>query len=147
MISELSHFRSKALLSWYTGWISLVGWVALTASAPFGAANIIQGLITLNQPDYDPQRWQWFLIYLGITLLAFAMNTWGAKVLPLLENIIMIFHVGFFFAILIACAALPKERQSAEFVFTYFSNGTGWDSNGIAWGIGMLTSAYIMVGE
>jgi amino acid transporter len=147
MISELSPRSSRALLSWYTGWTSILGWVAFTASAPFGAANIVQGLIILNYPDYEPKTWHWYLIYLATAAMAFFMNIWGGKVLPMLENIIMVFHVGFFIAILIAVAALPRERQSAEFVFTHFSNGTGWDSNVIAWSIGMLTSAYVMVGK
>ncbi|SPO05424.1 related to HNM1 - Choline permease [Cephalotrichum gorgonifer] len=147
MISKLSSPRYKALLSWYTGWVSLIGWLGLTASAPFGAANLIQGLITLNHETYEPKSWHWYLIYSGVTIGAFMINTWGGKVLPMVENVIMIFHVVFFFAILIATAALPNyERQSPQFVFTYFSNGTGWESNVIAWGIGMLTSAYIMVG-
>lgn len=150
MISELSSPRSRALLSFYTGWISLLGWVALTASAPFGAANIIQGVVVLNYPDYEPQPWRWFLIYVGVTAIAFLLNIFGGRVLPLLENFIMAFHVLFFFGILIAVAVLPKSLpggyQPAEFVFTQFSNGTGWDSDAIAWGIGMVTSAYIMIG-
>ncbi|KAK0383891.1 hypothetical protein NLU13_7983 [Sarocladium strictum] len=146
MIAELTSGKTKALLSWYTGWLSLVGWVALTASGPYGAANIIQGLVVLNYDDYEPKAWRWYLIYLTITVLSFLMNIWGGKVLPMLENAISALHVLFFFMVLIAAAALPKERQSAEFVFTHFANGTGWDSNGIAWGIGMLTSAYIMIG-
>lgn len=65
--------------------------------------------------------------------------------LPLVDNIVMVFHVLFFFAILIATAALLRKRPSAQFVFTNFSNGTGWDSDVIAWGISMMTSAYIMI--
>jgi len=148
MISQLSSPRSKAILSFYSGWVSLLGWVALSASAPFGAANIIQGVVVLNYPDtYVPEPWKWYLIYIGVTIIAFVLNVFGGKVLSILENFIMIFHVLFFFAILISTAVLPKGNwQPAEFVFGYFANGTGWDSNVIAWGIGMVTSGYIMIG-
>ncbi|KAH7028897.1 amino acid/polyamine transporter I [Microdochium trichocladiopsis] len=147
MISELSSSRTRAILSFYTGWISLLGWVALTASAPFGAANIIQGVVVLNYEDYVPQTWHWYLIYVAVTLIAFGLNIFGGRVLPVLENLIMALHVIFFFMILIATLVLARGNyQPAEFVFTQFSNGTGWDSDFVAWGIGMVTSAYIMIG-
>jgi amino acid transporter len=65
----------------------------------------------------------------------------------MLENFIMVFHVLFFVIIIVATTVLPRGNwQPAEFVFTYFSNGTGWNSDVIAWGIGMVTSGYIMLG-
>ncbi|KXJ90071.1 GABA permease [Microdochium bolleyi] len=147
MISELSSHGTKAVLSFYTGWVSLIGWVALTASAPFGAANIIQGVVVLNYPDYVPEKWHWYLIYVAVTLIAFGFNVFGGKVLPTLENLIGILHVIFFVMILVATCTLGRGNyQPAEFVFTQFSNGTGWDSNFVAWGIGMVTSGYVMVG-
>ncbi|RYP14072.1 hypothetical protein DL765_006606 [Monosporascus sp. GIB2] len=131
---------------WYTGWITLLGWVALTASAPFASANLIQVLVTLSHPEYEPERWHGYLIYVTLILMACFMNILGGRVLTVLENVIMCLHVGFFFAILIAVAALPRERNTAEFVFTFFQNRTGWDNDAIAWCLGMLTSAYIMIG-
>lgn len=147
MISELSSSRTRAVLSFYTGWISLLGWVALTASAPFGAANIIQGVVVLNYETYVKESWHWYLIYLGVTLIAFALNIFGGRVLPMLENLIMGLHVIFFVMIFIATLVLGRGNyQTAEFVFTEFANGTGWDSDFLAWSIGMVTSAYIMIG-
>ncbi|KAJ1326008.1 choline transport protein [Microdochium nivale] len=147
MISKLSSHGTKAIWSFYTGWVSLIGWVALTASAPFGAANIIQGVVVLNYPEYVPEKWHWYLIYVAVTLIAFSFNIFGGKFLPMLENCIMVLHVLFFAMILVSTLALGSGKyQPAEFVFTEFSNGTGWDSNFVAWGIGMVTSGYIMIG-
>uniref|UniRef100_A0A8H7N224 Amino acid permease/ SLC12A domain-containing protein n=2 Tax=Bionectria ochroleuca TaxID=29856 RepID=A0A8H7N224_BIOOC len=145
-MAMLSSDKHRPWLSWYAGWLTILGWLALTASAPFAGGTLIQGLVTLNYPDYVPERWHGTLLYLAILAIAFALNLWGSKLLPLIENLIMALHILFFFAILIAVAVLPRNRNSASFVFTNFQNNTGWESDGIAWCIGLLTSAYITVG-
>lgn len=116
-----------------TGWITLLGWVALTASAPYASANLIQGLVALNNPDYEPHRWATTLIYIAIVLLAFILNQWASRILPMLENGIMCLHILFFLIILVAAAVIPPERNSARFVFTHYQNLTGWENDGVAW--------------
>src|ERR1700755_2278454 len=112
------------------GWITLLGWVALTASAPYAVGNLVQGLIGVSHPEYQPERYRTFLIYLAIVLISFGINQWGIRILPLLENMIMCFHVLFFFIIIITVAIIPPERNSAKFVFTDFQNNTGWENDG-----------------
>lgn len=146
-VSELTSRKFRPVASFYSGWITLLGWISLTASAPYAAANLIQGLITLSNPDYVPERWKVTLIYMAILLLSFILNQWFSKILPLLETMIMSFHIIFFFAILIAAAVLPPTRNSVSFVFTEVQNLSGWENDGVAWCLGMLTSAYILVGK
>ncbi|KAJ9642685.1 hypothetical protein H2204_002333 [Knufia peltigerae] len=145
-IGEMSSPKYKAFLSFFSGWITLLGWVALTASAPYAAGNLIQGLASLSNPDLAPERYRTTLIYIGILLLSFCFNQWGSRILPLLENLIMTLHILFFFMILIAVCIIPPKRHSAAFVFSEFQNNSGWENNGVAWCLGMLTSAYILVG-
>lgn len=146
-VGELTGPKHRAFLSFYSGWITLLGWISLTASAPYAAGNLIQGLIVLNNPDYQPERYRTTLIYIAILTLSFSLNQWGSRVLPLLENLIMFFHVLFFFIMMIVIAVIPPDRNTAAFVFTKFENNTGWENNGVAWCLGMLTSAYILVGK
>lgn len=65
----------------------------------------------------------------------------------MLENCIMFFHILFFFIMIIVIAVIPPDRHSAAFVFTEFQNNSGWENDGVAWCLGMLTSAYILVGK
>lgn len=145
-MAALSSTKYKPVLSWFSGWLTLLGWLAFTASAPFASGTIIQGLITLNYPDYVPERWHGTLLYIAVLSIAFALNIWGSRLLPILENFIMALHILFFFAMLIAVAIIPPSRHSAEFVFANFQNNTGWENDGIAWCLGLLTSAYILIG-
>lgn len=146
-MAELSPARYKAVLSWYCTYLTILGWIALSASVPFIASQLIQGLIILNNPGYSPERWQASCIYWVIVLAAFLVNAWGYRFLHMVSNVIMVLHIVFFIAMIVVVAVLPPSRNSTEFVFTEFVNLTGWENDGIAWCLGLLTSTYTMIGE
>jgi choline transport protein len=108
---------------------------------------MIQGLVTINYPDFEPHAWLASCIYWTILSLGYIANVWGYRILPLIEKLAMVLHIAFFFVVFIVALVLPPERKSATFVFTTFVNQTGWEENGIAWLLGLLTSSYVMVGE
>lgn len=143
---QLTSPKYRLVLSWYSGWLTLLGWLALTASAPYGAANLINGLITLNNPSYETERWKTTLLYWAIIGMAFPVNYWGTNLLPLIQTCVMVLHVVFFFAVFIAVCVIPPSRNSVSFVFESFRNSTGWENDGVAWCIGLLTSAYVLTG-
>ncbi|RMZ79685.1 hypothetical protein DV738_g3256, partial [Chaetothyriales sp. CBS 135597] len=132
--------------SWMTGWISVFAWVAATATPAFLGATLIQGLFVLNDPDgYVYERWHGTLIYFAIILLAVVVNVWLIKFLPYLETIILVLHIGLFFALLVPLVYLAPQH-SARFVFTDFENLGGWSSGGIAWCVGLITCAFPFTG-
>ncbi|KAL2839522.1 amino acid transporter [Aspergillus pseudoustus] len=137
--------RYARLCSWITGWITTLGWQAFTASAAFLGATMIQGLAVLCYENYQPERWHGTLIYWAILLLAFLVNTVGIKFLPLVENGVLIFHIATFFAVLIPLVVLAPHK-SARYVFTTFENSSGWENNGVAWFLGLMSAAYVLVG-
>ncbi|PVI02997.1 amino acid transporter [Periconia macrospinosa] len=146
MVAELSPPSSRAIVSWYCGWITLCGWLAMTASAPYGAASLLMGLVKLNHPTFESQAWHVTVAYIGITLIALFINLYGNKIMPLLQDSIMAFHVLFFVIVFIVVLSVTPSRNSAQFVFAEFQNNTGWKSDAVAWFLGMLTSCYVMVG-
>lgn len=145
-VADLSSSGTKAACSWVSGWLTVLAWLFLTASAPFGAGTLIQGLLTLNYPEYVPQRWHGTMLYWAVLVVGFLVNLYGARLLPHIENLMMALHVLLFFLIFVSILALSPTRNSAAFVFGEFQNNTGWGSDGIAWSLGMVTSAYVMVG-
>ncbi len=44
------------LLSWVTGWINVSGWIALVATGGLLGSQLIQGVISLEDPNYVPER-------------------------------------------------------------------------------------------
>lgn len=107
---------------------------------------MIQGLIVLNDPTYVYRRWHGTLIYWAVLLVALMINTLGSRYLPHIENATMVLHVMFFFILLISIAVVSPTKNSASFVFTDFENSSGWNNDGVAWCIGMLSASYVLVG-
>ncbi|KIW20995.1 hypothetical protein PV08_01574 [Exophiala spinifera] len=131
--------------SWLTGWITTLGWQVFTGSAAFLGGLQIQGLVVLNYPDYAPKRWQGTLMYWAILLVSWLVNTVGIKLMPLVENGVLFFHVLTFLAVLIPLVVLSPHKN-ADFVFTSFDNNSGWSSDGVAWCLGLLSATYVLAG-
>lgn len=85
------------------------------------------------------------MMYWAVLLVAFLINTVGIRVMPLVENGVLFFHVLTFLAVLIPLVVLAPH-SSAEYVFTTFENNSGWTSDGVAWCLGLLSATYVLVG-
>lgn len=49
------------LVAWFNGWFAVAGWWALFATAPSLAAQLVTGLIALQNPDYSVEPWHVFV--------------------------------------------------------------------------------------
>lgn len=124
----------------------MIGWQACTASGAFLGGTIIQGLIVLNYPDYNFQRWHGTLMFYAIIALTLFVNTYLASYLPKIEGLILVLHILGFFAILIPIVYLAP-RSSASEVFGTFINGGGWNSEGLSFFVGIIASVYAFIGK
>jgi choline transport protein len=127
------------VLSWTTGWISVGGWIALTATGGLLGSQLVSGIIAFMMPGYEPQKWHQFLIYAAYTLVAFVVNAFGARLLPLVTKAAFMWSICGFAIISVTalvCAA-PDNYQSGGFVYGKFINETGWP-DGVAWLLGLL---------
>ncbi|KAH1378746.1 hypothetical protein KXX10_008854 [Aspergillus fumigatus] len=129
-VSEFAPRRAQKFLSYITGWLSATGWQCAIVSIAFLAGTIIQGLVVLNDPTYEFQRWHGTLLVVAITTFSILFNTFLAKNLPMVEGLILIIHVVGLFAIIIPLWVLAP-RNSAKAVFTEFNNAGGWDTEEI----------------
>ncbi|GAQ08164.1 hypothetical protein ALT_5485 [Aspergillus lentulus] len=144
-VSEFAPRRGQKFLSYITGWLSATGWQCAIVSIAFLAGTIIQGLVVLNDPTYEFQRWHGTLLVVAITTFSILFNTFLAKNLPMVEGLILIIHVVGLFAIIIPLWVLAP-RNSAKAVFTEFNNAGGWDTDGTATLVGLSTTITAMIG-
>ncbi|KAJ8152159.1 hypothetical protein LV165_007134 [Aspergillus fumigatus] len=135
-IAKLAPEQCRYMISWLVGWIGTFGWVAFTASAPFLAATMIQGLVVLNYEEYQAKRWHGTLIYWALLAISAVVNIWGARLISLIENASSLIHLAAFIAEFVVIWVCAPTKHSASFVFTLFRNESGWSSNGVAWSIG-----------
>lgn len=107
---------------------------------------MLQGLIILNVENYEPTRWHGSMLYWMVLLIAVLVNILGIRIFPHIESVAFVFHICFFFVLLVPLVYL-SPRSTAHFVFADFENAGGWKSNGVSWCLGLLTSAWSFVGE
>ncbi|KAJ5886477.1 uncharacterized protein N7473_009151 [Penicillium subrubescens] len=137
-VAVISWERWMPILSWITGWVNCSGWVALVATGGLLGSQLVLGVISLMNPDYEAQRWHQFLIYVAYNLAGFAINGLMNRILPHFNKAAFIWSLTGFAVICItvlACAA--PNYNSGDFVFREFLNETGWP-DGIAWLLGLL---------
>ena len=146
-VACLSPTSKRAVASWFTGWISVGGQIVLTASAAFAAGLQMVGMINLNHPDFVAQRWQGMLCYWFILAYVLALNVWGSRILPHVNIAAGVLHVVGFVVITIILGVMTEEKHTAAYVFTEVSNTSGWQSDGISWLVGLLSTVYPFLGS
>nr|OQO26121.1 hypothetical protein B0A51_04515 [Rachicladosporium sp. CCFEE 5018] len=135
-VSEFAHPRVQKYLSFLTGWLAIAGWQGGITRIGMLVATIIQGLITLNYPDYVAQGWHGTLITIGIVGFCAGFNTYGARQLPLVEASLALLHFGGIFVIMIILWTLAP-RNNPYSAFFHINNDGGWASDGLSLLVGL----------
>ncbi len=137
----LSTKEYAPIVSWITGWLTLVGNWTLTLSINFSGAQLILSAITLWDDTYVATQWQTVLCFWAVMLVAFATNVFGAKYLDLINQVCIYWTAASVIIIVVTVLVMSDDRRSAEFVFAHFdASASGWPS-GWAWFVGLLQAA------
>jgi amino acid permease (GABA permease) len=137
--------RNAAAWSWFTGWFNFLGQVAVTAGIDFGAAFFLNAFLDL-QFGFAATAPHTILLFGIILLLHGLLNTFGVKLVSLLNDISVWWHVVGVLIIVGALVFLPDNHQSASFVFGHFVNNTGWASGFYVALLGLLLAQYTLTG-
>jgi amino acid permease (GABA permease) len=136
--------------SWFTGWFNFLGQVAITAGIDFGAALFINFLFSLWFNFSVTTHWHTVVIYAGVLLLHGLLNQFGIRLVALLNDISVWWHI---LGVLIIVGAVTfglkagASHASAKFVFTDLRNLSGFH---IGWWyilpVGLLLAQYTFTG-
>ncbi len=113
----------------FTGWLNLIGLIAVTASVAYGAANFVDIFFSLLSDDwaanYSLKRvFIEFLIILGLAALA---NIFSSHLLAIVNNISVWWHVAGAAIIIGILIVVPDNHQSIGWVFSERINNSGYD--------------------
>lgn len=144
-VAVLSPEWCRKFLSYLTGWLTVISWQVFMADVVFVCSSVLQGLVILTHPEYEPKLWHATLIFYAILALGLFFNGYLGRFLPRIESICLLFYIIGFFGIIIPLAYLGKRRTARE-VFTTFQNLGGWDSMGLSFFIGWITSTSSFLG-
>lgn len=113
----------------FTGWLNLIGLVAVTASVAYGAANFLDITIsTMSESwaaDYSLRRV--FIEFLVIYVVAALINIFRSHLLAVLNNISVWWHVAGAAAVVAILWLVPDQHASSSFVWTERINNSGYD--------------------
>ncbi|RDW69461.1 hypothetical protein BP6252_08481 [Coleophoma cylindrospora] len=134
------------IIGFLAGWTNTFAWMCASASMASITGNICVAMYGVMHPDYVQQRWHVFIAYLISTWLAASVVLFGNRWIPLLNNIGLFFILGGVFITILVCAIMPHTKGSgyatSSFVWSDWSNQTGYSSNGFVFLAGMLNGAY-----
>jgi len=119
--------------SWMTGWFNIVGLIGIVASVAYGAAFFLYTLLGLYNVDvfginfYDGLHVlseTWLLFFL-IMVLYTGLNIFADRILALLNNISVGWHLLGVAIIIGLLVFVPDHHQNASFVFGQRINNSG----------------------
>ncbi|WP_247706968.1 amino acid permease [Streptomyces liliiviolaceus] len=141
----MAHRLGGPRWAWVTGWLNLLGLLGAIAGIDYGCALFVGAFANL-QWGLVPTPETTMLIFAGILLLHGTLNSLGIKLVTVLNSISVWWQLGGVALIVGLLAFAPGERQSADFVFTHFNNGTGFDNPVYVAALGCLLAAYTFCG-
>src|SRR5690348_12154400 len=117
-----------AKAGYYTGWLNLIGLLAIDASVAYGCATFFD--LTLS---HYSKSWangysltRVFVIFLVVLALAALVNIFSSHLLALLNNVSVWWHVLGATAVVLVLLLVPDHHASASSVFTNTVNNTGF---------------------
>src|SRR3954462_3914352 len=105
--------------SWFTGWFNFLGQVAVTAGIDFGCAFFINAFLNLMW-GVSTAHWVTILILVGVLLMHGLLNQFGIKLVALLNDISVWWHVIGVLIIVTVLIFAPSKHASASYVFGGF---------------------------
>jgi amino acid transporter len=112
----------------FTGWLNLIGLVAVTAGVSYGCATFIDLTISTWSTGwadgYSLQRVFW--IFLLVLAGAAVLNIFSSHLMAIMNNVSVWWHVVGATAIVLILIFIPDQHQSFSYVFTERFNNSGF---------------------
>lgn len=140
----------------FTGWLNLIGLLAITASVVYGAATFLNMMLGTLVPSYAVhflggdnilQQFFWFAL---IMVLITIINVFSSRIQAVLNNISVWWHVFGAVLIIVILIVVPAEHQDVKWMFTSEVNNSGFEGNRMYWlyvlPLGFLLTQYTITG-
>ncbi|KAK2611502.1 hypothetical protein N8I77_004836 [Diaporthe amygdali] len=133
--------RIKMFATWVQGWTTWFGYIALQAARANILVVQLESLISLNWTTYVTGGRKTSVLVIACAL----MNVYAFKVVPWLEMISSILHVGLFVLVLVVFVVMAPAHDASFLLEPMVASG--WDQNPyISWHLGMLTCIFSIAG-
>ncbi len=137
---------------WFTGWFNLIGQIAITAGIDYGAALFADALLNLLWPGTFATTQHWIVgIYAVILALHALLNIFSVRLVALLNDISVWWHVIGVLVIVGFLIVKPSHHQSFATVFSKTVNNSGFSHHSslifvFVFMLGLLQAQYTFTG-
>jgi amino acid transporter len=127
-----------AKAGYYTGWLNLIGLLAVIASVSYGCATFLDlALMSLSESwaaGYSLQRV--FIMFILVLVAVSVLNIFSGHLMAVLNNVSVWWHVIGAAVIVVILVVLPEQHMSIGDMFTMRVNNTGGLDLGSTEGLG-----------
>jgi len=144
-----------AKAGFFTGWLNLIGLVAVVASVGYGAASFLNIILGAQWPSYATSFMggdyikQQFALFLLIIIFVTLVNIYSGHLLAMINNISVWWHVFGAALVIGILLVVPDSHQSVSWMFTEQINNSGFSDNSY-WlyvlPLGFLLTQYTITG-
>ncbi|OAA80451.1 Amino acid/polyamine transporter I [Akanthomyces lecanii RCEF 1005] len=113
-VSEFAPAGGQRFLGYGTGRVCVLGQETGITSIAVLTSSEIQSPIVINSPSYVFERRHTTLLILLVNFIGIIFNTYLAKRLPLVEGIVLLFHICDFIALLVPLWALAPRSTASK---------------------------------
>lgn len=117
-----------ARAGFFTGWLNLIGLLAVTASVAYGCATFIDLTLSTFSTTYADgySLTRVFIIFVVVLALASLLNIFSGHLMAIMNNVSVWWHVAGAAAVVLILVIVPDQHQSMGFVFTERINNSGY---------------------
>src|SRR5690349_15270095 len=121
-----------AQAGFYTGWLNLIGLIAVTAGVSYGCATFIDLTISTYSTSYydDYSLTRVFITFLIVLAAASVLNIFRGHLMAIMNNVSVWWHVIGASLIVLILILVPDQHQSFSYVFTERFNNSGFFDGG-----------------
>jgi amino acid transporter len=118
----------------FTGWLNLIGLIAVTAGVSYGCATFIDLTISTYSDSYAGgySLTRVFVIFLVVLIAASVLNIFSGHLMAIMNNVSVWWHVVGASAIVLILILIPDQHQSFSYVFTERFNNSGFDNGSVS---------------
>jgi amino acid transporter len=116
-----------AKAGYYTGWLNLIGLLAIDASVAYGTATFLDLTIGAFDSGYTVGDLNRIFLYFAVVLVMVSLvNIFSSRLLARLNNISVWWHVAGAALIILILWLVPEQHSSASTVFGTLVNNVGF---------------------
>ncbi|KAI8375006.1 amino acid/polyamine transporter I [Choanephora cucurbitarum] len=144
--AQLSDSEWVPFMCWIVGYFNWLSLAVAICAGDLGMAGFLTSAVSVVHPEFVTTPAIDYGVFIAILLIHGLMNTLPVRYTGLINNLSVWWHMMGILFIVIVGLLLTPNKPSFSFALGQVYNGSGFQSNGYAWLIGLLQAQFTLNG-